>query len=86
MNSSLTNNVSMFYITKYNFKTAVWYSHKSYLHYIHWNSKVTVTVNEIKTGSKLKLQANVFHLRCRSFQVSVQVSFFAKELNAKACL
>ena len=39
MNSSLTNNVLLFFITKYNFKAAVWYLQQSYLHYIHWNSK-----------------------------------------------
>ena len=33
----------LFYITKYNFKAAVWYLHQSYLNYIHWNLKVTVS-------------------------------------------
>ena len=68
MNSRLTNNVLLFFITKYYFKAAVWYLNQSYLHYIHWDSKVTVNVNEMKTGSKLKTSG-------RRFLICVVVAF-----------
>ena len=60
VNSSLKNNVLLFYIAKYNFKATVWYLHQSYqLHTMEFKSHSSC-VNKIKTGSKLKTSSRHF--------------------------